>query len=42
MNIPFEIETARSVVHFVIAMLIVIGLGAWAGYRKDKDDEDKK
>lgn len=41
MNIPFEIETARSVAHFVIAMLIVIGLGLWSAYRKDKDDEEK-
>lgn len=41
MNIPFEIETARSVAHFVVCMLIVIGLGLWASYKEDKKDEDE-
>lgn len=39
MNIPFEVETARSVVHFVLSMLAVIGLGLWAAYKNDKKDE---
>jgi hypothetical protein len=39
MSIPFEVETARNVVHFVIAMLVVVGLGMWASKREDDDDK---
>jgi hypothetical protein len=41
MNIPFEVETARSAVHFVLAMLIVVGLGIWVSRNEDKDKGDK-
>jgi hypothetical protein len=39
MNIPFEIETARSAMHFVLAMLIVIALGIRASRREDDDEK---
>ena len=38
MEIPFEIETARSAVHFVLCMVGVIALGIWASRREDKDE----
>lgn len=40
MNIPFEIETARSAVHFVLSMVAVIGLGLWSAYKNDKSDKE--
>jgi hypothetical protein len=40
MNIPFEVETARNAVHFVLAMLVVIGLGIWVSRNEDKDKDE--
>jgi hypothetical protein len=40
MSIPFEIETARNAVHFVIAMLIVVGIGIWVSRNEDKDKDE--
>ena len=39
MNIPFEIETARSAAIFVVAMLILIALGIRASRREDDDEK---
>jgi hypothetical protein len=39
MSIPFEIETARSAMHFVLAMLVVIALGLRASKREDDDEK---
>jgi hypothetical protein len=39
MTTPFDIETARSAAHFVLAMLIVIALGIRASRREDDDEK---
>jgi hypothetical protein len=39
MTTPFDIETARSAAHFVLAMLIVIGLGLRASKKEDDDEK---